>query len=85
MQEVHIYRIDASGHGFQKNRPISRYTRDTALRAVFGHPVMKLFHMWSACGRFSRVLVKSCASDTDKMFEIADSENYSHHPNNAII
>ena len=46
VQEVHIYRIDASGHGFQQNRPISRYTRDTALRAVFGHPVMKL----STCG-----------------------------------
>ncbi len=46
MQEVHIYRIDASGHGFQKNRQISRCMRDTALRAVFGHPVMKL----STCG-----------------------------------
>ena len=42
MQEVHIYRIDASGHGFQQNRPISRYTRDIAVRAVLGHPVMKL-------------------------------------------
>ena len=40
----------------------------------------EVIHMWSACGRFSRVLVKSCASDTDKMFEIADSENCSHHP-----